>query len=214
MPVLPPEIIDMILDRLPIYRDHEPPGAQSLLPLRLVSHAFTVRLTPALFHHVRLRAVDLRATSTPLRHLADTPHLAARARVLSIDGPADGLDDLAPYLSRFVNVHTLHLTMTHPTSRVLPPAFAPVVHPFATMMRDSLVVLQAQLRQLVETVREAQLAQLEIMLLGLPYDGGYAGFFQDIEWAGAAFRDVAKGLRRGSVKLADRQRNYTIMPVL
>lgn len=73
-------------------------------------------------------------------------------------------------------------------------------------------------------IREARLPRLEVVQIGVPYEGGYAGFFQDkgcrrvLEgikggcWDkdGVRQREVPK-LTKASVKLSDWYDNYTIM---
>ena len=74
------------------------------------------------------------------------------------------------------------------------------------------------------TIREARLSRLETVQIGVPYEGGYAGFFQ-AKTSRRMLEDIKSGceevdgeqereqprLRNASVKLSDWQDNYTIM---
>lgn len=73
-------------------------------------------------------------------------------------------------------------------------------------------------------IREARLPRLEIVQVGVPYEGGYAGFFQDkgsrrvLEgikggcWERDGVREwEVPRLRMASVKLSDWQGDFTVM---
>lgn len=66
---------------------------------------------------------------------------------------------------------------------------------------------------LCRIVTEARLLKLEEVQIGVPYEGGYAGFFQDQGMVGRA-EGMSECLRSASVKLSDWQDNFTIMPIL
>jgi len=107
---------------------------------------------------------------------------------------------LVPLLKRFRALQVLHITTSYngvpdkrlPVHEVLPHCF------------DALV----------ESVRRAQLDQLEKIELGIPYEGGWTNFFEDLEDSRykIGLRKCGKNVRSASVKLFDHQGNFTTMP--
>lgn len=107
-------------------------------------------------------------------------------------------------------LHTLYLTMTYSGLHL------------AGISRGQL--LMPCFEALCAIIREARLPRLEVVQIGVPYEGGYAGFFQDkgcrriLEGikGGCWEKDRAREwevpkLRKASVKLCDWKDNYTIM---
>ena len=117
---------------------------------------------------------------------------------------------LIPPLSRMRHLQTLYLTTTYEG-----------LHLAGTSRGD---LLMPCFETLCAIIREARLPWLEVVQVGVPYEGGYAGFFQNKgsrrvlegikggcwERNGVREREVPR-LRMASVKLSDWQDNYTIM---
>lgn len=107
---------------------------------------------------------------------------------------------LPDLLKRYKRVRVLHLTTTYdgvPGKRL-----------------PKLEVLPRCFETLCESIRKAELPELEEVILGVPYEGGYTNFFEDLEDKRyeRALRRVGKGVRSASVKLFDQGGNFTTMP--
>jgi hypothetical protein len=107
---------------------------------------------------------------------------------------------LGPVLKKFHALQTLHITTSYDgmTEKRLP----------------KLEVLPLCFDTLVESVRRAELASLEDITLGMPYEGGWTNFFEDLEDSRyeRGLRRCGKNVRRASVKLYDHQGGFTTMP--
>lgn len=107
---------------------------------------------------------------------------------------------LGPLLRHYTRLKELHLTTTYdgliekrlPKSELLPQCF------------DALCVC----------VRRASLNDLEDVMLGMPYEGGYANFFEDIDSPKykLGLKNLGKRLKSAAIKLHDHQGNFTKMP--
>jgi len=196
-----------------------------LFPLRLVNRSFHTRLTPILFYHMTCRAPKHRHRM--LIHFSNKPHLTPLIKVLRFDiDPADlggrmrrvtqqlGVSAysklmhyfevlrivLVPLLKKFTALQTLHVTTFYdgiPEKRL-----------------PKLEVLPHCFDALVDSIRRAQLEDLEEVTLGMPYEGGWTNFFEDLEDSRykTGLRKCGRNIRTASVKLFDHQGNFTTMP--
>lgn len=107
---------------------------------------------------------------------------------------------LGPMLRQYTRLNTLHLTTTYegliekrlPKSELLPQCF------------DALCA----------SVRRAALNEMEDVMLGMPYEGGYANFFEGLDDPKfkMGLKNLGKGLKSAAIKLYDHQGNFTRMP--
>ena len=186
---------------------------------RRVNRDFCDRLSPIIFAHICFRGHHrhqnlLSIASSPLAPMVRTlrveiaPQDFGRAWSDEVHGYPIGeralayFDDLKafliPVLSRLSQVHTLHLTTTYHGLHLAGTSRGHLLFPcFAT---------------LCEIIRSARLTTLETVQIGVPYEGGYAGFFGD-----ASHRKILEGvsdnIQTASVKLSDWQHNFTTMPI-
>lgn len=105
---------------------------------------------------------------------------------------------LVPVLSHLPDIRTLHLTTTYNG-----------LHLGGTS-RGSL--LFPCFKTLCQIIKDAQLSQLEEIQIGVPYEGGYAGFFKEPVHK-ELLESISENLRTASVKLSDWQDNFTLMPI-
>lgn len=110
------------------------------------------------------------------------------------------LDDLAawlgPHLPMFQELRILHISTTYDG-----------LHLAGTSRGE---LLMPCFEALCGIIRNAGLPRLEELQIELPYEGGYAGFFQD---TGHKLVGVSDVLTTASVKLRDWQDNFTVMPI-
>lgn len=106
---------------------------------------------------------------------------------------------LTPALNRLLNVKTLHLTTTYHGLDLGGTSRGDLLFPCFAMLCD--------------IIRNAKLAALETVQVGVPYEGGYAGFFGDASHR-KILEGVSENIQTGSVKLSDWQDNFTLMPLL
>ena len=205
--------------KAPCHNWHAPARIKEISPARLINRKFCSRLTPTFFNHVCCRGSNRRSNLTSLA----TSPLAANVETLRLDvaprdfGPAWSnevhgypprdrpwayFDDLRVYLTpnlrHFHNVRTLHLTTTYSGLHL------------AGMSRGELLL--PCFSTLCKIVRDARLPALECIQIGLPYEGGYAGFFKEPGHR-KLLESISGNICSASVKLADWQDNFTIMPI-
>ncbi|KAI9668395.1 MAG: hypothetical protein M1831_001149 [Alyxoria varia] len=231
---LPEEIFDIIFDFLiacrqhpfasssaPCLNWHTPPKIADVTSARLVNRRFCASLTPILFDHVSFRGHHRRSSLILLAHQSKLSRLVRTLRLdisphdLGHDWinevhrypprerPLAYFDDLksflTPLLNRFQDVRTVHLTTTY-TGLDL-----------AGISRADLLFLC--FATLCQIVRDAGLQALECVQLGVPYEGGYAGFFEDLGHR-KQLEGLSENVRTASVKLSDWQDNFTIMHLI
>ena len=199
----------------------------------MTNRYFNQKLTPSLFQNVSCKGGQRHEN---LVALSETPTLTRSIRTLRIEvspkdfGPvwSDEIhgypagdrahyffDDLKRYLipslSRMSELHHLYVTTSYYGLYL------------AGISREKL--LMPCFETLCTIIREAQLGRLETVQVGVPYEGGYAGFFQDEACRRAieglkgprlnlkdGFRELTTSkLTKASVKLSDWHDNYTIM---
>lgn len=107
---------------------------------------------------------------------------------------------LAPVLKKFVAVQTLHVTTSYAG---MPEKRLPKVE-----------VLPQCFDALAESIRKASLENLEEVMLGMPYEGGWTDFFSDLEDKRyeLGLRRCGKNVRTASVKLIDHKNSFITMP--
>ncbi|KAL9050144.1 MAG: hypothetical protein Q9162_006815 [Coniocarpon cinnabarinum] len=242
---LPDELFQDILEHLfscnlhpnasiaaPCLAQHAPNQHQALTPLRLVNRFFDERLRPPIFRDISCKG---KRRHENLPALSQSPQLASLVKTLKLDvcprdfGPEWSeeihgypagdraeyyFDDLKkfliPCLSQMQNIHTLYLATTYSGLHL------------AGKSRGDL--LMPCFEALCDIVKEARLPMLEVIQVGVPYEGGYAGFFQNkgskrvLEGikGGCAEKDGVREwevprLRMASVKLSDYEDNFTVM---
>lgn len=106
---------------------------------------------------------------------------------------------LKPLLKRFEQVRVLHITSTYegilekriPKNEAMDPC----------------------LEGLCKGVKHAKMPQLEELVLGVPYEGGYTNFFEDVDDKKYTrlLGNCGRNLRSASVKLFDSSGNFTTM---
>lgn len=107
---------------------------------------------------------------------------------------------LKPLLARFGDIRVLHITSTY--------------NGIVEQRISKNDAMDACLEALCKGVRSAKLKHLEELTLGVPYEGGYTTFFEDLDNKkySCLLRRCGRNLRTASVKLFDHQHNFTTMP--
>ena len=209
----------------PCYHWHTPSQLPDLLPLRLVSKTFNNHLRKPLYHHVICRRPFRRYRTFKELSWND---LACFVRILHLDvAPVDfpgqsqrvntaqiSTDNKLTHYFGVLRIALKDTLRRYPAIRVLH-----VTSSYDGILERRIPKNDAMddcLQALCKSVRGAKLPELEELIVGVPYSGGYTSFFEDLhdKKYTRLLRACGKTLRSASIKLFDNTtsaNNYTTM---